>query len=131
MNDLTIFVAARPEAVLILVMDISKFRIFGQILKVLARRVPRHSLVLCGASLGGVFATFLVTIVTAIGAANAGSRSPNESVAEVAGRGRCVVVLLEAMRRSEGYIGRAGDYVTCCNKTNRLQKCFQPKSKNN
>lgn len=109
MNDLTIFITAGPEVVLVFAMDVSKFRIFGQILKIFARRVSRHSLVLGGASFGGVFAAFLVTVVAAVGAANASSRSPNERVTEVARSWGRVVVLLKAMRRSKRNISRACD----------------------
>ena len=111
MYDLTVLIAARAIGVLVLQADVQPaLEIFGQLFQVVAGRVSRHSLVLCRAGLGGVLAALLVTVVTAVCAADPRSRTPDEAAANVARSWGRVVELLEAVRRGEGDLG-AGDHV--------------------
>lgn len=102
MNDLTVFVSGWPVDELILVIHVvPAVKVFGQLFQIVTRRVPRHALVLRGACLRRVLATLLVTVVTTVCAANARSRTPNKSAADLT-RGRSgVVVLLESVGSGE------------------------------
>ena len=107
MNDLTVLIPARPVPVRIGGMGFTNIIviIFAQFFQIFTCRVSRDALVLCRARFRRVIATLFVTVETAVDASDARSRTPDETVAKLAGGRRCVVVLFKTMRCRERHVG--------------------------